>query len=281
MKTLASQSIRSHFGGFILLVALLAPSMRAGAAANGFDHAHTLYDGVVKRNVTDGKVNYAALKADSKALDQYLANVAAVPEAQFKSWDETRRLAFLVNLYNAATLRLILDHYPPKSIKDIGSFFKGPWDQPVVRLFGNTITLNTLEHEMLRKQYQEPRLHMALVCAAKGCPPLRSEAYTAERLNEQLDDQSRRYLASAAGLRIDRTNHEVHLSAIFKWYGGDFSRKYAPSTGFTGLNKTERAVANFCARYLPAADRKFLEAGGYAVKFLDYDWSLNEQKEKP
>jgi hypothetical protein len=145
-------------------------------------------------------------------------------------------------------------------------------------LFGNIITLNVLEHGILRKQYIEPRLHMALVCAAKGCPPLRSEAYAAERLNEQLDDQAIRFLGNPAALRIDRGNGVVYLSSIFKWYGDDFRARYAPTAGFAGLNETNRAVANFCARYLSDAGRKFLEAGGYAVKFIDYDWSLNEGK---
>ncbi len=257
-----------------LVVAFLGSASFANAM--DFDHTHSLYNGVVKAHVVDGLVNYAALKADAKALDQYLTGLAAVSEKPFKSWDKARRLAFLFNLYNATTLRLILDHYPVKSIKDIGSFFKGPWDQPVVRLFGKTITLNALEHGILRKHYNEPRLHLALVCAAKGCPPLRSEAYTAERLNEQLDDQSRRFMGNSANFRIDRGKGSVYFSALFNWYGNDFRGKYSPSAGFIGLNETERAVANFCARYISEADRNYLEAGGYTVKFLDYDWSLNE-----
>jgi hypothetical protein len=156
-------------------------------------------------------------------------------------------------LYNAATLKLIVDHYPVKSIKGIGSLFKGPWDQPVVRLFDQTITLNNLEHDILRKDYNEPRLHMALVCAAKGCPPLRSEAYVGERLDGQLADQARIYLASPAGLQLDRAKGEARLSAIFKWYGKDF-----PS------------VSAFVARYSGQ------NVDGLNIRYLDYNWSLNE-----
>ena len=201
--------------------------------------------------------------------------MARISEEQFNSWTQSQRLAFLINLYNAATLKLIVDHYPVKSIKDIGSLFKGPWDQPVVRLFGKTTTLNHLEHDILRKQYSEPRVHMTLVCAAKGCPRLRSEAYLAEKLDEQLDDQSRGYLSSPVGLNVDRKKKVVYFSSIFKWYGEDFVAKYSPTSGFTGLDKTERAVANFCSGYLISADRDFLSTGGYSVKYLDYDWSLN------
>ena len=249
--------------------------------AQDFDQSHHLYDSALKKYVENGMVSYGRFKTDTKALDRYLYDVAAVSENKFRSWNEAQQLAFLFNLYNAATLRLILDHYPVKSIKDIGSFLKGPWDRPVVRLLGKTITLNALEQDILRKQYSEPRLHMALVCAAKGCPPLRSEAYIAKQLNEQLDDQARQFLRNPVKFRIDRRNGVVYLSPIFKWYGSDFHNKYSPSSGFIGLGETQRTVMNFCARYLPDGDRKYLEAGGYSVKFLDYDWSLNERKEAP
>lgn len=261
------------------LASIAIVALAAGAVwAQAFDHSHAAYDAVLKTRVKDGMVDYKALKADPEALDQYMDTLAAVSEAHFKAWTKPQQIAFLANLYNAATLRLILDHYPVKSIKDIGSIFNGPWDQQAVRLFGQTITLNTLEHGILRKQYNEPRIHMALVCAAKGCPPLRSEAYTPERLNEQLDDQARRYLASRAGLQIERANGESHLSSIFKWYGKDFVAKYTPPAGFDGLKGTERAVAYFCSRHVSAADRKYLAAGGYKLDYLDYDWSLNESQ---
>lgn len=254
--------------------AVLAASAGVGSA-KAFDQTYEIFDKVLKTYVTDGIVNYSGLKNDPKALDAYLDNAAGVPEEQFNSWTEPRRLAFLINLYNAATLKLIIDHYPIKSIKDIGNFFKGPWDQPAVKLFGKTITLNHLEHGILRKQYSEPRIHMVLVCAAKGCPPLRSEAYLAEKLEDQLSNQSRRYLLSPAGLGIDRGEKTVNFSSIFKWYGEDFIARYSPASGFTCLDKTERAVANFCSAFLVPADRDFLSAGGYSVKYLDYDWSLN------
>jgi len=230
---------------------------------------------LLKRYVADDRVDYKGLKVDIHALDRYLDSTDGVSEAVFNAWAASERLAFLINLYNAATLKLILDHYPITSIKKIGNFFKGPWDQPVVRLFGETITLDNLEHDIIRKEYNEPRIHMALVCAAKGCPPLRREAYVAEKLDAQLEGQSRRFLASPAGLRIDRGRKVAYFSSIFKWYGKDFVEAYLPSSAFTGLDKTERAVANFCSRYLPESDRDYLKAGGYSVKYLDYDWSLN------
>ena len=244
--------------------------------AEPFDHSYKGYDALLKRFVTDGRVDYNGLKSDSATLERYLGATAKVGRAQFNGWSEPERLTFLINLYNAATLQLIVDHYPVKSIKKIGSIFRGPWDQPVVRLFGEVITLDNLEHDIIRKQYREPRIHLALVCAAKGCPKLRSEAYVADRLDAKLDDQARDYLLSPAGLRIDREGRVVYFSSIFKWYGKDFIDQYSPSSAFSGLDRTERAVANFSSRYLSALDRDYLKSGGYSVKYLDYDWSLNE-----
>lgn len=260
---------------FALLIFTALFFMAAVTSAAQFDQTHAGYDALLKRFVTDGRVDYRGLKADTAALDSYLDNTAGVSEAAFNAWAESERLAFLINLYNAATLKLIVDHYPVKSIKYIGSIFKGPWDQPVVRLLGNTITLDNLEHDIVRKQYSEPRIHMALVCAAKSCPTLRSEAYVADKLHAQLDDQSRRFLASPAGLRIDRGSKVVYFSSIFKWYGEDFVAGFSPPSGFSGLTKTERAVANFCSGHISPSGGDYLKAGGYSVKYLDYDWSLN------
>lgn len=136
-----------------------------------FDQTHALLTGLLDRQVKDGRVNYAALKEEPAALHTYLDQVAAVPELEFKRWSEADRLALLINLYNAATLKLIVDHYPVKSIKDIGGLLRSPWKQKVVRLFGQVITLDHLEHEIIRKEYPDARAHFALVCAARGCPP--------------------------------------------------------------------------------------------------------------
>ena len=226
---------------------LVGIGMVVAASAQGLDP-------ILKKHVVDGRVDYRALVADPQPLADYLTQAGQIPESEFKAWGEKRQLAFLINLYNASTLQLVVDHYPVKSIKKIKRGFKGPWDQPVVPLFGKTITLNTLEHKIIRTTYKEPRAHMALVCAAKGCPILRSEAYTAERLDEQLDDQSRRYLETPAGLVIDRKKGTASISAIFKWYGDDFQSVPAFVEKQSGKNMD-----------------------GLKLRYLKYDWSLNEQ----
>src|ERR1051326_887668 len=196
-----------------------------GAAAAGFDHSHALFDKVLKAHVKDALVNYPALKASPKDLNAYLDQLAGVSEADFQKWTEKQQLAFLINLYNAATLRLITDNYPIASIKKIGGLLSGPWKQEVVRLFGQITTLDHLEHQVLRKKYTEPRVHFAIVCAAHGCPPLRSEAYVAEQLDAQLDDQGRKFLGTAAKNSVDARARTLYLSPIFKWFSEDFEKK--------------------------------------------------------
>jgi Protein of unknown function, DUF547 len=273
--------MKNYFSNFIfrsiilLVIFLLLPSVQSADSIN-FDHTHKLYSVQLKKFVKNGQVDYAGLKKEPRVLERYLFNLSRVKEPEFKSWTKAQQLAFLINLYNAATLQLIIDHYPVTSIKKIGSWLKGPWDQSVVKLFGKTITLNNLEHQIIRKQHNEARIHLALVCAAKGCPPLRNEAYIAERLDAQLDDQTKQFLSNRLKFRIDIRRKTVYLSPIFKWYGDDFVRKYTPNQRFHGLNKTEQAVMNFCGKHLSVSKQQFLIKGGYSVKYLNYDWSLNK-----
>ncbi len=230
--------------------------------AADFNQTHSAFDQVLKINVKEALVDYGALKTRRQSLDQYLVQVASVPEPEFKRWTEPQQLAFLINAYNAYTLQLIIDHHPVKSIKDIGGLFKGPWDQPVVRLFGRTLTLNHLEHDIIRKDHPDPRFHFALVCAARGCPPLRDEAYVSDRLEEQLDDQARQFLATPAQNRVDAGTRTVHLSPIFKWYGADFEKKHG-------------SVLAALQPYWPKASASALAQGGFKIRYTDYDWSLN------
>lgn len=254
----------------LAVIAALWVGLAAGSAAAGntdtFDHSHARLDKVLKKHVdSEARVDYRALQRDRAELNAWLNGAAAVSQSDFNAWTEYQQLAFLINLYNAGTLRLIIDNYPIASIKKIGGFFKGPWDQKVVQLFGETVTLEHIEHDLLRKNYDEPAIHFAIVCAAKGCPPLRAEAYTPEKLNAQLDDQGRAFLAQQTKNRFDLANQTLHLSPIFKWFAGDFEKKSG-------------TVQKFVADYFPEGYRSRLNAGKLKIRYTDYDWSLNESK---
>ena len=250
----------------MILLSLCAGPDRTARAAE-FDHTHALFDRVLKQHVKNALVNYAALKANPEELNRYLDQVAAVPERDFQRWTEMQQIAFLLNAYNAHTLRLIIDHYPVTSIKKIGGLFSGPWNLEIVRLFGQTTMLGYVEHQMLRKHYREPRIHFAMVCAALGCPSLRAEAYRADRLDEQLDDQARQFLAATPKNRIDASARVVHLSPIFKWFSDDFE-------------KQSGSVLKFIQPYLPEPARAAVARGGFKISYTDYDWTLNDSAGK-
>lgn len=238
---------------FIFFSLTVARSLTAQA------EIHDAYDKLLREQVTaEGMVNYKALTRSPETLNAYLEQLSKVTPAAYKSWDQDRQLAFLINLYNAATLKLIVDHYPVKSIKDIGGWIKGPWKQEVVPYLGQTITLNHLEHEIIRKEFPKvPEIHFALVCAAMGCPPLRPEAYTGEKLIAQLADQKKIFLANAEKNRRDAKQKRLYISPIFKWYGEDFE-----------------AASGSVQAYLSSAWPEVNQ--DWDIQYTSYDWSLNK-----
>ncbi|MBI1747529.1 MAG: DUF547 domain-containing protein [Acidobacteria bacterium] len=243
------------------------------------------YARVLKTYVNDqGLVNYKEMKAHSQTLDAFVHALGKLDSKAYDAWTGPEKIAFWINAYNALTLEAIIRHYPihasvirsvvfPKnSIRQI----PGVWDKRDWLVMGRHVSLDDIEHETLRKQFHEPRIHMALVCASIGCPPLRNELYTGAQLDDQLDDQARRLLTNPQKFRIDRDLGRVYISPLFKWFGEDFVKTYGTGEKFFGHGQTERAVLNFVSRYLEARDRDYLAAGKYRVEYLDYDWSLNE-----
>ena len=238
----------------IIISTLLIATSVLTISANELNQRQLLLDQTLKQFVKDGHVDYQGIKAKPSLLKKYLLLTGEVSESDFQAFSDKEQLAFLINLYNASTLQLIVDHYPIESIRKIGNAVKGPWSQPIVKLHGKLITLNQLEHDIIRKRYKEPRIHMALVCAAKSCPPLRSEIYTAEKLDAQLDDQSNKFLLSPSGLVINRTKGRAKISKIFKWYKKDFPE---------------------LTKFIEKHSGKSLE--GLKIRYLDYNWALNSK----
>jgi hypothetical protein len=172
------------------------------------------------------------------------------------------KLSFWINVYNIMAAKMVLDNYPLESIKDAGSLFTAVWKKPVGTVAGKTRTLNEIEHEILRKM-DEPRIHVAIVCASVSCPDLRSEAYTPEQLHAQLDDQVTSFLANAdKGLRVDEEKKKVYLSSIFDWFEDDFEDK--------------GGVVTFLTPYAPQSRQGKLSSHKLKIDYLDYNWKLNE-----
>jgi hypothetical protein len=274
--------------GTLVLALVWLAAAAAPASGQGFDHA--AFDTVLARFVQDGRVDYAALKVGRETLDGYLSQVAAVTAQEFESWPAKERVAYLINAYNAYVLQTIVDHYP---ITGSGFFKKltspkrfslpansvrhidGVFDGIVHRVAGRELTLDDIAHGTLRAEYAEPRIHFALVSSAVSCPPLREEAFRADRLDEQLDDQAGLFLNDPRQNRFEVERGQVHLSQIFEWFGDDF-RGFASESGYRGDEKINGVLA-FASRYLRERVANFLETGEYRVHFLSYDWTLNDQ----
>ena len=221
----------------------------------------------------DGLVDYVALQGDRADLDSYNASIALVGEDTFNQWSEDQQIAYLINAYNSLTLKSIIKDEPiTKSIRNL----IGVWKINQHPLMQKKITLDAIEHAVLRVNYDEPRIHMALVCAAISCPFLRTEAYRGDQLDEQLDDQVRIFLDREEAFKIDREKGEVQISAIFDWFGEDWVPQYGTSEGFAGSDN-ERAVLNFISNYVSEEDKAYLKAGDYKVTYAFYDWALNTQ----
>jgi Protein of unknown function, DUF547 len=233
------------------------------------------YAEVLAKHVSgNGLVDYAGLKANRGKLDAFAKRLAELDPAMYGKWTSNQKIAFWVNAYNALTLVAIIDNYPiqPSKVKSL-AFPKnsirqipGVWKELQFTVMGEAKTLDQIEHQVLRKQFKEPRIHFALVCAALSCPKLRSEPYSGGRLSNQLNDQARKFLADSKTFRIDLEKKVVYLSAIFDWFGADFANG----------GKSEDGVISFVLLYLKGEERDFVAARDFKIKYLDYDWTLNE-----
>ncbi len=263
-------------------VALLShPGLTRAGTFSSADYAAVLQEFVNQESM----VNYRGLKAKSQKLQDYLQALAQLPAEDYQKWPPPQQIALWIDAYNALTLKAIIDHYPIKATwvaslrfpKNSIRQIPGVWTKLRFPVMGRPMTLDEIEHAVLRKKFNEPRIHMALVCAALGCPPLRNEPYQGEKLDRQLDDQARKFLANPQKFRIDRQQKRVYLSPIFKWFGQDFVKTYGSTTDFSRFGPAQRAVLNFIQKYLPENDRDYLKKGDYSISYLTYDWSLNEQ----
>lgn len=270
-----------------VLVLIAGVVLKAGEKKQAFSYDD--YAAVLKDHVDDkGMVNDKKLKAAPQRLNALITAMSKVNQKSYDRWNNNEKIAFWLNAYNVLTLKVIIDNYPIKS-----SFFRsriypkksirqipGVWNKIKFNVMRQDLTLGHIEHKILRKKFNEPRIHMAIVCAAKGCPPLLNKPYTAQRLNEQLDDRTRRFLANPKKFKLDRDKKRVYLSPIFKWFADDFVDKYGSEENIAKHSKNTSAVLNFVATYLNKNDSDNLRSGKLKIKYLKYDWSLNEQQVK-
>jgi len=252
------------------------------AAWAQFDHTHATWTALLKKHVVliDGgkasQLRYAGIAAERATLKAYLDSLAKVSDAEFKSWNKNQQLAFLINAYNANMAEKILLRYPNiKSVWDYGKLIGNPFKDNFINLFGRRLTLDNIEHDTIRAKgvYDDPRIHMAVNCASVGCPMLREEAYVADRLDAQLEEQVVRFLSDKSRNRYNAANNALEVSEIFKWYAVDFT------SGLKGINSREQFFARYANLLTDNAEQqKTIRDGKAEIRHLDYDWSLNDTK---
>lgn len=239
----------------------------------------TFNDAALERVLTQyvndsGLVNYAALKENRRDLDDTVEQIQHVSPANAPQVFPTReaQLAYWINAYNALVLRMVVDHYPISSITKIGIIPFSAFFVERPQLGGKRMTLRSLENDVIRAGFHDPRIHFAINCASRSCPPLAQHAYRPETLNQQLDAAARKFINDNANVTLDARSGKVELSKIFDWYASDFKEAYAAKVHRDGT------VLDYLKLYLtPERQRVLAQLSGATVRYNQYDWSLNDQ----
>ncbi len=239
-----------------------------------FDPANTEYAQILA-NVVKGKlVDYASLKESQTELEKVVADFGGLENDSLAAMTDDQQIAFYINAYNAITLLSIVEKYPLKSIKDIS----GVWNKRKWSVAGQKLTLDDIEHTRLRKNFTEPRIHFAVNCASIGCPPLAPVPYRGETLSEQLDKSCREYFSDTTLTRLDINSNKLHTSKIFDWFGDDFESFKVNPDANKSLSRKEAAIVSFIASFLSDEKAPVLLAETRSLKYLSYDWGLNDIK---
>jgi hypothetical protein len=243
--------------------------------------------GILKNYVDDkGMVNYKTLKRKKAELGRLLNKFATLDPNEYNAWSKEDKIAFWLNAYNIKMLEIIVDNYPIKSSRILRVIWgpysirhiKGIWDTYKFIVMDEEFTLKEVEERFFRKEFDEPRVFFAISYASISGPPLRNEPYYGYRLYEQLDDQAKKFLSSPLAFKIDREKQIVHLSAILhsSWYGEEFIDKYGTDKKFKDQPPSVRAVLNLATNYISEQDQFFLERENYSIKYITYNWTLND-----
>lgn len=276
--------MRALAGPTLLLVLCLLPPGHAAAgvqAGGPPESLHRPLDQILDVNVRDGLVYYRALRSDRARLDRYLAslNVAA---GTYDGWPREHKMAFWLNAYNAIVLETVVNHYPisgasksypANSIRQI----PGAFEQAKYRVAGKSVTLDEIEKTIL-PQFKEPRLYLALGRGALGSGRLRSEAYTGDRLEQQLDDIHKEFVNDGSMIKVDRTAGQIAVTPIISWHEAEFVQAYDPGASgtFAQRSAVERAIIAFATPRLLPLEKEFVQKNEFRVTFQPFDWRLND-----
>ncbi len=260
-----------------IVVALAAAVQPAGAVS--FDHDYRQYGELLAAHVRLGRVDYSALVANRAALDAVVRQFGAVTADDERAWTRAEQIAYWVNAYNVFTLATIVQHYPIQGVwlslspRNSIRQIDGAWTRKDWPAAGARRSLDDIEHGIIRPRFSEPLVHAALNCASVSCPLLARDPYRAATLDGQLEEAMRQYLASRHGLVA--TASQLRVSSIFDWYGDDFVARYAPRDT-PARQARAAAVREVVRRFGPPAAVPVATAPGVSLRFLTYDWALND-----
>lgn len=267
----------------ILAVAVLCSGLPAAAK---FDQSHQLWTDELGRYVDGSLVHYEQWKKDQHGIGAYLKQLARISSGEYERFTADEKKALWINAYNAITIKVVLDHYPIKGTKPYyptNSLRQIPdvWEEFRYKVAGHEVDLYTIEHEMIRKQFQDPRMHFAVVCASNGCPPLLNRAYVAATMAKDLDEAARRYFSISKNVQYDPEKKEVRVSQLFRWFPLDF----AAAAGFAKMPFPPPTDDSIVLTYVlsmapPDVKEKFSEKDT-RVTYLLFDWSLNDADAVP
>lgn len=254
----------------ILFLSLVFLFCTMSFASNPFDHHYTQWGNLIEQYVHGGKVNYRGIiNNELPNFRSMVAGLEKVSESEYAKWKNEQKMSFWINAYNIGAVELVLGHYPLKRSLGLQAFrypansiqqIPDVWNQEILMILGKKVSLNYIENEILRKEFQDPRVHFSIVCASLGCPALRDEPYVFDRLDSQLNDAVVKFIQDHRKASYDAGNNTLYVSPVFKWFKKDFEKA--------------GGVVAFVKRYMPSEARLSDDA---RIQWLDYDWSLNEQ----
>ncbi len=256
--------------------------------AYAFDHEYKNYSDVLSKHVRNGLVDYASLQKDRSGIDLFVKEIGMVTNQEYLAWSRDQQLAYWINAYNGWFLQIVIDRYPIQGGRLVGVFYPqnsvqripGIWDKIKTQAAGQLVSLNDIEHKMLRRLFNEPRIHFSIVCASIGCPLLRSEPFRATSLQSRLDQAARDFMNNPAKVHWNESNKQLELSKIFDWFTDDFDSA-ADDQWRKSYSKKQAGSVAFASRYLPDKVAQTLKSTRAKIVYLDYDWTLNETAKTP
>lgn len=258
----------------LFLFAFILITPQAFALTKPYDHS--LWDQFLKQYVNDeGQINYAAVQKDPVLLKKYLARIRKIKWRDLQEWPREELVALWLNAYHAGLIKNVIEHYPVKSVHEIPGF----WEEDVVNVGKRLFGLGEIRANVLLGNYRDPQMHLALSYAAKSGPELSRDAFTGPTVDGQLFKASRAFVNDANRNQIIPGKKEIRISKIFQWYPKDFNTQYAVYENDRELDPHLYALLSFLAHYLEDEEKlHYLEDARYKVKYLQFDWALNDWK---